>query len=152
MKRIAIACLCVALLASVSVSLPAQETPDTKLATDEAVRRKALAIDLDKKLEEAEHALWRAVGLSIHPDESEIGWPRIAASFEFFRALRFEDEFDVHLRIAEMANKTIRYACELKKDDQTIAAGTMTIACVRKKPSMQAIEIPDDVRARLTHV
>src|SRR5439155_26741495 len=100
-------------------------------------------------MEEAEHAMWRAAGLSIHPPDSEIGWPRIATSFEFHRALRFEDEFDVHLRVAELTKRTIRYACELRKDDQKIATGTMTIACVRKQPTMQAIEIPEDVRARL---
>src|SRR5207237_6414821 len=100
-------------------------------------------------MEEAEHALWRAAGLSIHPQESEIGWPRIAASFEFHRALYFEDEFDVVLRIAEMTKKTIRYACELEKDDRKLATGTMTIACVRKKPTLQAIEIPDEIRRAL---
>ena len=46
-------------------------------------------------MEEAEHALWREAGLSIHPPDVDIGWPRVAASFEFHRALRFEQEFDV---------------------------------------------------------
>ena len=101
-------------------------------------------------MEEAEHALWREAGLSIHPPDSDIGWPRIATSFEFYRPLRFEDEFDVHLRVAEMTKKTIRYECTLTKGDEKIASGSMTIACVRKKPTMQGIEIPDDVRKRVT--
>jgi acyl-CoA thioester hydrolase len=101
-------------------------------------------------MEEAEHALWREAGLSIHPRDAEIGWPRIAATFEFHRALRFEDEFDVWLRVAEITNKTMRYTCLLKKGDVQIATGTMTIACVRKLPNqpMQAIEIPLDIAAR----
>jgi type II secretory pathway component GspD/PulD (secretin)/tetratricopeptide (TPR) repeat protein len=53
MKRIAIACLCVALLPAVSFSQPAQESADTKLATDEAVRREALRKELGQKLEDA---------------------------------------------------------------------------------------------------
>jgi acyl-CoA thioester hydrolase len=101
-------------------------------------------------MEEAEHALWREAGLSIHPPDSEIGWPRVAAAFDFQRALRFEDEFDVHLRIAELSQKTIRYECLVKKDDEQIASGTMTIACVRKTPTMRAIEIPAEV-ARAFH-
>jgi len=101
-------------------------------------------------MEEAEHALWREAGLSIHPPDSDIGWPRIATSFEFYRPLRFEDEFDVHLRVAEMTKKTIRYECTLTKGDEKIATGSMTIACVRKKPTMQGIEIPDEVRKRVT--
>jgi len=101
-------------------------------------------------MEEAEHALWREAGLSIHPPDAEIGWPRVAAAFEFHRALRFEDEFDVWLRIAEMTKKTIRYSCRLEKGEATIATGTMTIACVRKRPTLQAIEIPADVASRFS--
>jgi YbgC/YbaW family acyl-CoA thioester hydrolase len=101
-------------------------------------------------MEEAEHALWREAGLSIHPPDSDIGWPRIASSFEFYRPLRFEDEFDVHLRVAEMTKKTIRYECVLTKNDEKIASGSMTIACVRKKPTMHGIEIPRDVAERFT--
>jgi len=101
-------------------------------------------------MEEAEHAMWREAGLSIHPPDSDIGWPRIASWFEFYRPLRFEDEFDVHLRIAEMTKKTIRYECTLTKDDEKLASGSMTIACVRKAPQMRGIEIPAEVTARLT--
>src|SRR3954451_20202486 len=79
-------------------------------------------------MEEAEHALWREAGLSIHPPESDIGWPRVAASFKFHRALRFEDEFDVVLRIAELMPKRICYSCVLFKDEIKLATGTMTIA------------------------
>jgi acyl-CoA thioester hydrolase len=100
-------------------------------------------------MEEAEHALWRDAGLSIHPADSELGWPRVSASFEYQRALRFEDEFVVHLRIANMSQKTIRYECIVKKDDEPIATGTMTIACVLKKPTMRAVEIPDEIASRL---
>src|SRR5262249_23160983 len=40
--------------------------------------------------EEAEHALWREAGMTIHPEDSSIGWPRISASCEFRKALKFE--------------------------------------------------------------
>ncbi len=70
-------------------------------------------------MEEAEHALWRAAGLSIHPASSEIGWPRVATSFEFQRPLRFEDEFEVQLRIAEITRRTIRYTCRLAQGEAT---------------------------------
>ena len=102
-----------------------------------------------KYMEEAEHALWRASGLSIHPPGSDFGWPRVAASFEFHRPLRFEDEFEVVLHVAEMTKKSIRYECRLEKGGEKMATGTMTILCVRKRPTMQAAEIPEDVAARL---
>ena len=56
-------------------------------------------------MEEAEHALWREAGLSIAPPDGEIGFPRVAASFDYHRALRFEHEFDVCIRIAAMTRE-----------------------------------------------
>ena len=101
-------------------------------------------------MEEAEHALWRAAGLSIHPGGSEIGWPRVATSFEFKRPLKFEDEFEVQLRIAEITRRTIRYTCRLSQGEAIIATGDLTIACVRKTPGepMKSIEIPPEIAAR----
>jgi acyl-CoA thioester hydrolase len=101
-------------------------------------------------MEEAEHALWREAGLSIHPGGSEIGWPRVATSFEFKRPLRFEDEFDVHLRIAKITRRTITYACRIAQGEATIGTGELTIACVRRTPgeAMKSIDIPADVAAR----
>ena len=101
-------------------------------------------------MEEAEHALWRAAGLSIAPPEAEIGWPRVAASFDFHRPLRFEDEFEVCIRVAAMSEKTIRYSCEITSGSTRIATGSLTIACVSKQPrkSMKAIPIPAKIAAR----
>ena len=101
-------------------------------------------------MEEAEHALWRKAGLSIHRPGSEIGWPRVAASFEFRRPLRFEDEFEVHLHVAEVTRRTIRYTCVIAQGDTTIANGDLTIACVLERPGepMKSIEIPADIAAR----
>lgn len=101
-------------------------------------------------MEEAEHALWREAGLSIAPPDAEISWPRVAASFDFHSALRFEQEFDVWLRVAGISKKTIRYTCLLTLGDTKIATGTLTVACVRKRPNepMKAIEIPPEIAAR----
>ena len=101
-------------------------------------------------LEEAEHALWRAMGHSIHQPGSDIGWPRVAASFEFRRPLRFEDEFDVRIRIAEMTKRSIRYAGAIIQGDKTLATGELTIACVRRVPGepMKSIDIPPEIAER----
>jgi acyl-CoA thioester hydrolase len=103
-------------------------------------------------MEEAEHALWREAGLSIHPPEAEIGWPRVAASCEFVRALQFEQEFDVHIRITEITRRTISYACEMTQDQKKVAAGTLKIACVRKLGAgmMKSSDIPAEIAQRFT--
>jgi acyl-CoA thioester hydrolase len=101
-------------------------------------------------MEEAEHALWREAGLSIHPEHSPIGWPRVGASCEFHRALKFEQEFDVTIRVTEITKRTMSYACEMTQDGQRIATGTLKIACVSKLPDgrMKSAEIPEDVARR----
>jgi acyl-CoA thioester hydrolase len=107
-----------------------------------------------KYVEEAEHAMWRAAGLSIAQPDREIGWPRVAASFEFRKPLRFEDEFDVHIRVAEKTRKTIRYKAVLRKDHELIAEGWLTIICVRRVPGerVKAIDIPVDIDERFEAV
>ena len=104
-----------------------------------------------KYVEEAEHAMWRSVGLTISErQQSGVGWPRVAASFEFKRPLRFEDEFDVHIRVAEKTKKTFRYAAELRKDGEVIAVGSLTIICVRREPGqpMKAVDMPAMIAER----
>jgi YbgC/YbaW family acyl-CoA thioester hydrolase len=102
-------------------------------------------------MEEAEHALWREAGLSIARRGSDIGWPRVAASCEFKQPLYFEDQFQAHVRIVAMTNRTIRYECAITKAGDTVATGTMTIACVRQQADepMRSVPIPAEVIARL---
>jgi YbgC/YbaW family acyl-CoA thioester hydrolase len=101
-------------------------------------------------MEEAEHALWRAAGLSIAAPGSEIGWPRLDASFDYHRALRFEDEFEIRICITAVEEQKIRYKCVLTRGPKKIATGTLTIVCVSKRPgeAMRAIPIPPNITAR----
>jgi len=101
-------------------------------------------------MEEAEHSLWRAAGLSIAAPDSGIGWPRVAASFEYHRALRFEDEVEIRIRIAAIDERKIRYVCDLTRDAKKVATGALTIVCVSKAHggSMRAIPIPPEIAAR----
>ena len=103
-------------------------------------------------MEEAEHALWRAAGLSIHPPDSPIGFARASATCDFKRPLRFEDEFDVTIRIAAISRKTIQYSCVLVKDDVTLATGSMTVICVRTDldGSLKATDVPAEIAARFS--
>ena len=102
-------------------------------------------------MEEAEHALWREAGLSIHPPHGEIGFPRVSTSFEFHRALRFEQEFDVHVRVAAMTRRSIRYTCVLSDGDTKIATGTLVTVCVRRhaNEAMTVADIPPEIAARI---
>lgn len=101
-------------------------------------------------MEEAEHALWRAAGLSIAPPGSAVGFPRVAAAFDYHRPLRFEDEFDVHIRIAALGERSIRYTCALRREEVAIATGSVTVVCVRQDAhgTMKAAPLPPEIAAR----
>lgn len=100
-------------------------------------------------MEEAEHALWREAGLSIAPRARAVGFPRVAAAFEFRKPLRFEDEFEVCLRVAAITDKTIRYTCTLTLKGERVADGTMTVIAVRQDAdgAMSAVPLPAEVAA-----
>jgi acyl-CoA thioester hydrolase len=102
-------------------------------------------------MEEAEHALWRAAGLSIGAAEKTGGWPRVAAAFDYKSPLRFEDEFDVLVRIAEITRRSIRYAFTITREDVLVGSGSMTAVCTRKENGqLHAVDVPAEVIERLT--
>ena len=117
-------------------------------------------------MEEAEHAFYRSLGLSVHPKQHGItdtstGWPRLKASAEYRLPLQFEEEFDVELLVAEMRTKSIRYEFKFWKmpDDpasrQLAARGELVVVAVVAAPGtreMRATAIPDNFRARISCV
>lgn len=129
--------------------------------SEHTIRRRVLFYEVDsagivhfsnyfRYMEEAEHALWRAAGLSIARSAAGVGYPRVAATFEYHRPLRFEDEVDVRIRIVGMSEKTMRYECDLRREGEAIATGRLTIVCVSTDPSggMKAIPLPAEVTGR----
>lgn len=98
-------------------------------------------------MEEAEHALWRAAGISVASRGTNIGLPRVSAAFDYHRPLRFEDEFDARIRIVSIQEKSMRYVCTLTKGDEKIATGTITVVCVSKdeRGVMKARPFPSDI-------
>ena len=100
-------------------------------------------------LEEAEHALWRAVGLSIAPPGRRSAirvwpWRSITAAAALRGRVRGQNPHCGDGREVD------RYVCVLTRGETTIATGTMTIVCVRVRPGepMRAVPLPQDVRAR----
>jgi acyl-CoA thioesterase FadM len=101
-------------------------------------------------MEEAEHALWRAAGLSIARAGEETGFPRLETSCAFHAPLRFEDEFDVTVRITSLGRRAIRYAFRMTRGDTLIATGALATAHVSRRPGepMKALDLPPQVVER----
>jgi len=102
-------------------------------------------------MEEAEHALWRHLGMSIAAPGSGVGFPRVSASCDFKAPLRFEDEFECRIQVESIGQRSIRYACTIQRGDQVAATGTMTSVCVVRDADggVRAVDVPDDIVARL---
>jgi acyl-CoA thioester hydrolase len=99
-------------------------------------------------MEEAEHALWRAAGLSIVGDV--LHWPRVAAHCQYTNPLRFEDEIVVKVR-AGFGRRRIQYGFEIRSTDTLAAVGTITSVCTRTSAdgTLEPIEIPQGFVDRL---
>lgn len=132
-------------------------------ASEHRYRRRAQFAEVDsarivhfsryfRYMEEAEHALWRAAGLSIMPWDYTVGWARVGASFQYHAPLLFEDEFDVVIRIAKIGGRSIRYDCVIERGGTRIATGTMTVVCVKADADgrMVSAPIPPEVASRFT--
>lgn len=104
-------------------------------------------------MESAEHAFFRSLGFSIVTRQTDppIGWPRVHASFDFKQPLRFEDEIEVHLLVAEKKSRSLTYVFKIRKvtEDGAIecATGRMTVVCVTKNADgrMSASPIPAEL-------
>ena len=105
-------------------------------------------------MEEAEHAAWRAAGLTVAGKHSDLGWPRVAASFDFRSPLRFEDEFEVSVRLVEVGTRSLQYEHMISRGDVLIGTGRMKTVCTRRGAdgSMRAAEIPAEIIGKLRSV
>lgn len=114
-------------------------------------------------MENAEHAYYRSLGFSVHPqsesgghdtEPSSVAWPRVSASCQYKKPLRFEQEFTIEIRIVAMQSKTIEYEFRFLADDdvEPAAVGHLTIICVRfdeKSGRMRAVSIPESIRTKI---
>ena len=107
-------------------------------------------------MEATEHAFFRTLGLSVHgvEDGATIGWPRVSASCVFVRPLRFEEEVEIHLLVAEVRTRSIRYTFIFRKvsDGSEVARGEITAVCASVEKAtgkLSAVPIPDAVRAAI---
>ena len=102
-------------------------------------------------METAEHEFFRALGLSITDHERHLGWPRVSCSFDFHSALRFPEEFEVHLNLTQISKRSVTYEARIVRDGAILASGRSISTCCRIDPAgaLRAIDIPSDVAEKL---
>jgi 4-hydroxybenzoyl-CoA thioesterase/acyl-CoA thioester hydrolase len=103
-------------------------------------------------MEEVEHEFLRSLGLScmMQRDGICITWPRVSASCEFIRPVRFEDVMDVHLIVRRKGTKSITFALDFSHNGTAVARGQVVTACCRiEQDHLVSIPIPDFVHSLL---
>ncbi|MGB0766572.1 MAG: acyl-CoA thioesterase [Phycisphaeraceae bacterium] len=103
-------------------------------------------------MEDAEHDMLRAFGLSVHREVGEdiVGFPRVSAGCEYKRPLRFEDVFSVEVRVADKTDKavTYRFTFEKEGEDAPIATGTLKVVYAIKPAGQgrfKAASLPPEI-------
>ena len=80
-------------------------------------------------MEDAEHAMLRSLGLSVHQsiDNGVAGFPRVSAQCDYRKPLKFEDVFVIEARVAAKTDKAVTYGFSFYKEgeEQLIATGTL---------------------------
>lgn len=103
-------------------------------------------------MEEAEHAFFRSLGLSIMERDDEgtiVGWPRVSCSANYKAPAFFEDELEVTLVIERRGVKSLSWTVEIKRGETMICTGRLKTVCCRFKKGepMVSIEIPPEYDA-----
>ena len=82
-------------------------------------------------METAEHEFLRHCGLSVffEHDGQKYGIPRVSASCDYKKPLRFPDEFEVEIRLAKLGSSSLQYEMTFIKDNDIHARGTLS-ACL----------------------
>jgi acyl-CoA thioester hydrolase len=94
--------------------------------------------------EAAETSLMRRLGML----ERWGDFPRKHVEAEFHRVLRFEDEFDVRLRVDRVGRTSITYVWTLERDGEVCVSGRHTVVNVDRDGRPEPLS--DDVRAALS--
>jgi YbgC/YbaW family acyl-CoA thioester hydrolase len=101
-------------------------------------------------MEEAEHALWRAAGLTIGDIEKTGGWPRVSATFDYKSPLRFDDEFQITVRVGAVTRRSFRYDFMFTRGDVLIGTGSITaVSSTKEDGRLRAVDVPQEFIARL---
>lgn len=110
-----------------------------------------------RMMESTEHAFFRSLGFTIHGHENgtTIGWPRVSASCDYRAPLRFEEEVEIHLIVAEVRSRSIRYQFVFRKvaDATEVARGQVAAVCAtvdKTTGKLAPVPIPEAIRAQIT--
>jgi YbgC/YbaW family acyl-CoA thioester hydrolase len=93
----------------------------------------------------------RGLNVALRAGGREIGFPRVSATCDFLKPVTFMDVVEIAVRVERVGAKSVTYSFEFSKGGEAVARGRVTSVCclVRPDHGIEAIEIPEEVRAKL---
>src|ERR1041385_5892612 len=108
-------------------------------------------------MEAAECAFFRSLNFSLMTRQASphVGWPRCHDECDYSQPLRFEDEFEVHLLVAEKRARVVAYEFRFRKlganQPAEVARGKVIAVCVTRdaQGKMSATPIPKEIADKI---
>ena len=104
-------------------------------------------------MESAEVEFLRSRGLSVAMiwEGMKIGFPRVSASCDYLRPIRFQDVVEVTVSLHKLGRTSATYAFEFFKDGELIAKGQVSSVCCRvlEGHQIESMPIPPALREKL---
>ena len=101
----------------------------------------------------AEHEFLRARGLSVFFDRDgqKYGIPRVSASCDYKKPLRFQDEFEIEVRLSKLGSSSLQYEMTVIKDNEVHARGTLSAClCRMTEEGLRAEPLPGWFRSAVS--
>ncbi len=108
-------------------------------------------------MESVEHAFYRSIGGSVLMPKHDppMGLPRVHASCDYRRPLRFEDVIEVHLLVREKKDRSLTYEIRFRRIEpgppEDVAVGKLVVVCVTRDETgqMRATPLPSELMNRI---
>jgi acyl-CoA thioester hydrolase len=108
-------------------------------------------------MEAVEHAFYRSLGFSVAMNQlsPKLGLPRVHASCDYRRPLRFEDLIEIHLKVREKKTRSITYDIHFLRVEpgpiEEVAVGRLTVVCVakNKRGDLEPAPLPEKYFAQI---
>ena len=96
--------------------------------------------------EACEEEFYRSLGITLSAmrDKYRIMLPRIEAYCQYKAACRFDDQFDVSLRVRDVGEKTITYDFQLLRTEDGKLAAEGYLKCIAVNLDWKAVPLPEE--------
>jgi acyl-CoA thioester hydrolase len=99
---------------------------------------------------EVEFLLARGLSVALPWEGQKLGFPRVSASCDYVRPVRFLDQIEITVSLRTLGQKSVTYAFEFFKDGELVAKGQVSSVCCRVGGAkLESVVIPESLRAKL---